>query len=71
MGELRHAIASGVEFIELERWITANAIEEAHAAHIPVVLNVAAPQYDTEVTWHFFRSKGVDSIMTDHAVEAR
>lgn len=71
MGELRQAIASGVEFIELERWITGNAIEEAHAADIPVVLNVAAPQYDTEVTWNFFRSKGVDSIMTDHAVKAR
>jgi hypothetical protein len=36
-----------------------------------VVLNVAAPRYDKKETWEFFRARGVDSLMTDHAVMAR
>lgn len=70
MTELESAIASKVEFVELERWITGEAVEKCHAANITVVLNVAAPRYDTKETWEFFRARGVDSIMTDHAVSA-
>ncbi|MEN9845424.1 MAG: hypothetical protein RIS36_571 [Pseudomonadota bacterium] len=70
MTDLNNAIASKVEFIELERWITGEAVEKCHAANITVVLNVAAPRYDTKETWEFFRARGVDSIMTDHAVSA-
>lgn len=70
MEELENAIASKVEFIELERWITAEAVEKCHTANVTVVLNVAAPRYDTKETWEFFRARGVDSIMTDHAVSA-
>lgn len=70
MEQLNQAIAAHVECVELERWITAEAIQRAHAANIVVVFNVAAPPYDTEETWGFFRSKGVDSIMTDHADRA-
>lgn len=65
--QLKQAIDSRVEFVELERWISADAVRLAHAANILVVFNVAAPQYDKYETWKFFRSKGVDSIMTDHA----
>lgn len=69
--QLDQAIAARVEFIELERWMSADAVRKAHEANIGVVLNVAAPAYDTEKTWSFFRSKGVDSIMTDHAEMAQ
>jgi glycerophosphoryl diester phosphodiesterase len=71
MAELDQAIASKVEFVELERWITGEAVEKCHAANITVVLNVAAPRYDKKETWEFFRARGVDSLMTDHAVMAR
>jgi glycerophosphoryl diester phosphodiesterase len=71
MAQLDQAIAAQVEFIELERWITAEAIAKCHAANITVVLNVAAPQYDKRETWEFFRARGVDSVMTDHAVLAK
>lgn len=70
MEQLEKAIAAKVEFIELERWITGEAVEKCHAANITVVLNIAAPRYDTKETWDFFRERGVDSIMTDHAVLA-
>jgi len=69
--QLELAIASDVECIELERWISADAIRKAHAAHIVVVFNVAAPPYDKEETWSFFRARGIDSIMTDYATRAR
>ena len=71
MKELDQAIASKVEFVELERWITGEAVEKCHAANIIVVLNVAAPRYDKKETWEFFRARGVDSVMTDHAVAAQ
>jgi glycerophosphoryl diester phosphodiesterase len=66
--QLEQAISANVEFVELERWITGEAVEKCHAANIAVVLNVAAPRYDKKETWDFFRARGVDSIMTDHAV---
>jgi glycerophosphoryl diester phosphodiesterase len=69
--QLDQAIAARVEFVELERWITAEAVAKCHAANITVVLNVAAPPYDNRETWEFFRARGVDSVMTDHAVLAR
>jgi glycerophosphoryl diester phosphodiesterase len=69
--QLNQAIAAKVEFVELERWITGEAVEKCHAANITVVLNVAAPQYDNATTWEFFRARGVDAVMTNHAVEAR
>ncbi len=71
MEQLDQAVASRVAFVELERWITGEAVEKCHAANITVVLNVAAPRYDKKETWEFFRARGVDSIMTDHAVVAR
>jgi glycerophosphoryl diester phosphodiesterase len=71
MAQVEKAIAANVEFIELERWITAEAVEKCHAANITVVLNVAAPRYDTKETWEFFRARGVDSVMTNHADRAR
>jgi len=71
MKQLDQAIAAKVEFVELERWITGEAVNKCHTAKIVVVLNVAAPKYDTKETWEFFRARGVDSVMTNHAVMAR
>ena len=71
MEQLDQAVASRVAFVELERWITGEAVEKCHAANITVVLNVAAPRYDKKETWEFFRARGVDSLMTDHAEVAR
>jgi hypothetical protein len=68
--ELDRAIAARVEFIELERWITGEAVAKCHDAKIAVVFNVSAPPYDNHETWQFFRARGVDSLMTDHAVLA-
>lgn len=69
--QLEQAIAAHVEFVELERWITAEAVTQCHHANITVVLNLAAPPYDNRATWEFFRARGVDSLMTDHAVLAK
>lgn len=69
--QLDQAIAAHVEFVELERWITAEAVTKCHHANITVVLNLAAPPYDKQITWEFFRARGVDSLMTDHAVLAK
>ncbi len=71
MHQVDQAIAAKVEFVELERWITGEAVEKCHKANITVVLNVAAPKYDNAQTWEFFRARGVDAVMTDHAVAAR
>ena len=71
MNQVHQAIAAQVEFVELERWITGEAVEKCHKANIVVVLNVAAPQYDKKETWDFFRARGVDAVMTNHAVAAR
>lgn len=70
MQELHRAIDARVEFVELERWITGDAVTKSHEARIAVVFNISAPQYDNYDTWQFFRARGVDSIMTDHAVAA-
>ncbi len=68
--ELNRAIAARVEFVELERWITGEAVAKCHEANIAVVFNVSAPPYDNHETWQFFRARGVDSIMSDYAVAA-
>lgn len=71
MQQLEQALAVQVEFVELERWITGEAVTASHNAKIAVVFNVAAPSYDNRDTWEFLRARGVDSLMTDHAGVAR
>ena len=68
---LDNAIAHGVEFVELERWITGAALSKAHAAKIPILINVAGSQYDEPKMWGLLRSRGVDLIMTNHAIAAK
>lgn len=69
--QLQQAIAAKVEFVELQRWLTADAIELAHREGIAVTFNVAGSPYDEPTIWNMLRARGVDSIMTNHAVDAR
>lgn len=67
--DLKSAIAQQVEFVELERWISSDAIADAHRAGIQVLINVATSRLDESATWEYFRSRGVDSITSDRAAE--
>ena len=69
--QLQHAVSAKVEFVELERWLTAEAIQLAHQQGIAVTFNIAGSPYDEPTIWNMLRARGVDSIMTDHAIEAR
>jgi glycerophosphoryl diester phosphodiesterase len=69
--QLDGAIAAGVDFVELERWITADGVARAHRAKIPVLINVAGSRYDEPEMWRLLRSRGVDLIMTNHALAAK
>ena len=67
MSELDEALRLRVEFVELERWFSPAAIERAHGAGVKVLINVSNSRFDQPGIWRFFRSQGVDTIMTDHA----
>ena len=69
--QLTQAIDAKVEAVELERWITADAIKAAHDAGVRVILNIASTHLDTPETWSYLRARGVDTIMSDHADMAR
>lgn len=69
--QLHQAVAEKVAFVELERWMTAEAIQTAHREGVAITFNVAGSPYDEAPIWSMLRARGVDSIMTDHAVEAR
>lgn len=62
-----HALNVGAEFIELEGWASAYAIESSHSERVRVLVNVAHPFYDDPEVWALLRSRGIDIIMTDHA----
>jgi len=66
---LQIAIAQRVEYVELERWISSEAISAAHRAGIKVLINLATSRLDESASWEYFRSRGVDSIMSDRAAE--
>jgi glycerophosphoryl diester phosphodiesterase len=69
--QLTQAIDAKVEAVELERWITADAIKAAHDAGVRVILNIASTHLDKPETWSYLRARGVDTIMSDHADMAR
>jgi glycerophosphoryl diester phosphodiesterase len=69
--QLNQALAERVSFVELERWMTAEAIHAAHSKGIAVTFNVAGSHYDEPTIWQMLRARGIDSIMTNHAVDAR
>lgn len=65
--QLTQAIDAKVEAVELERWITADAVKAAHDAGVRVILNIASTHLDTPDTWSYLRARGVDTIMSDRA----
>jgi glycerophosphoryl diester phosphodiesterase len=67
MEDLRSVLQHNVEFVELERWISSDAIALAHASHANVLVNLAGTRLDEPTTWEYFRTRGVDSITTDRA----
>jgi hypothetical protein len=67
MSELRQALQLPILAVELERWVTSEAIEMAHRQGILTAINIAGSRLDTLTTKKYFYSKGIDSIMTDFA----
>lgn len=65
--DVKRALDVGAEFIELEGWASAHAIESSHHERARVLVNVAHPFYDDRDVWSLLRSRGVDIIMTDYA----
>jgi glycerophosphoryl diester phosphodiesterase len=65
--QLQEAVALGVTVVELERWVSEEAIEYAHTHGVLVSLNVASSRLDNESTKAYFRSRGIDSLMSDYA----
>jgi glycerophosphoryl diester phosphodiesterase len=68
--QLSKAIAAKVEAVELERWITEDAVRSAHAAGVRVIINIASSHFDEPKSWEYLRSRGVDTLMSDYADRA-
>ncbi|MFN4895116.1 MAG: glycerophosphodiester phosphodiesterase [Pseudomonadota bacterium] len=63
--QLESALNHRIEAVELERWITSDAVRLAHARGVRVAINIAGSDLDQPSTHHYFRLRGVDRIMTD------
>ncbi len=64
---LQEVLRYPVEFVELERWATPEAIKDAHQKGVKVLVNISGTSLDEPASWAFFRSHGFDTIMSDHA----
>jgi glycerophosphoryl diester phosphodiesterase len=69
--DLAIALREGVEAVELEGWLSEQAIRQAHDHKTLVMFNVAGSRCDSEETWGYLRARGVDMVMTNHALGAR
>jgi glycerophosphoryl diester phosphodiesterase len=67
--QLQRVLTVGVELVELERWVSSEAINLAHAQRVKVLLNIATSRLDEPETWEYLRSRGIDVIMSDRAGE--
>lgn len=67
--QLEQALAYKVEAVELERWITSEAVRLAHQRDVLVAINIAGSHFDEPATHQYFRARGVDMIMTNRAGE--
>jgi glycerophosphoryl diester phosphodiesterase len=65
--QLTEALKHPVEVVELERWVSSDAIREAHARGVLIAANVATSCLDEPTAHEYLRSRGVDMIMTDVA----
>lgn len=66
IAQVDEALRLGVEVVELERWISAEAVLKAHSGGVLVLINVASSRFDNAKSWSYLRSRGVDVIMTDY-----
>jgi glycerophosphoryl diester phosphodiesterase len=67
MAQLDAALARNVEFVELERWISPEAMDKAHRKNTKVTVNIAESRLDEPATWEYLRSRGVDVLMSNAA----
>jgi hypothetical protein len=65
--QLQEALHIGVELVELERWVSSEAISLAHAHKVPVLLTIAGSRLDEPTTHSYLRSRGIDILMSDVA----
>lgn len=65
--QLQQVLEIGVELVELERWVSSEAIRLAHSRGVKVLLNIATSRLDEPATWKYLRSRGIDVIMSDRA----
>lgn len=65
--DLQEALRHPIEFVELERWATPEAIRDAHNKSVKVLVNISDTRLDEPVAWAHFRSCGIDTIMSNHA----
>lgn len=65
--QLTQVLTYRIEAVELERWITSEAVRLAHDHGVRVAINVAGSRLDEQTTHDYLRSGGADMIMTDHA----
>lgn len=65
--DLQEALRYPIEFVELERWATPEAIRDAHNKSVKVLVNISGTRLDEPMAWAHFRSCGIDTIMSDHA----
>jgi glycerophosphoryl diester phosphodiesterase len=68
--QLEQALKYRVEAVELERWITSDAVRLAHSRSVRVAINIAGSRLDEPSTHEYFRTRGVDMIMSDRAAES-
>ncbi len=69
--QLEQALHSSAEIIELEKWLTEDAIAEIHKARKRVLINIAKSAYDSPHGWAEIENKNVDFVMTDFADKAQ
>ena len=63
--DLEEALKYPVEVVELERWLTTEAVHQSHAKGALVLINVARSRFDNHHSWCHLRARGVDIIMSD------
>lgn len=67
MEDVEAALAAGADTIELERWLSTEAIERIHASGKRVLFNVSNSVWDTQPIRWYLGWRDVDIVMTDNA----
>jgi glycerophosphoryl diester phosphodiesterase len=70
MDDVTIALTAGADSIELERWISSEAIERIHLSGRRVLVNISGSLWDTRLIRWYLASQDVDIIMTDNPMES-